>query len=154
VQLLELPPQRLAGDLRLDLNRPCEPVHLGFELCLGCVAVDLGNGLSCLLDLAVSDELAGRLGAHGQQAGENDGGDATNGNHPSPTVSGISQGSAQSVGDELAKRDAHVVKCNHAASILGGGELSDVEGLNGSVLLELGSLTTAFRGSTHNYHSS
>lgn len=130
VELLELPPERLVcNDLRFDLDGPDETVHLGLELLLGGAGVDLGNDLAGLLDLAVGNELSGRLGALGEEAGEDDGRDTADGNHDSPAVSSIGQGGTEGVGNKLAESDAEVVEGNHAASVFRGSKFTNVEGL-------------------------
>lgn len=77
----------------------------------------------------MGNELSGRLGALGEEAGEDDGRNAADGNHDSPAVGGIGQGGAEGVGNKLTESDAEVVEGNHAASVFRRSKFTDVEGL-------------------------
>lgn len=110
VQLLDEVPGRLAlGNLLGLLDGARNQADLVADLLGSGVLVDTGNDTLGLIQLAVEDELAGRLRAERQEAGKDDGGNTTKADHVPPSVRDMGEGGSDAVGNNLATGDGHVV---------------------------------------------
>lgn len=64
----------------------------------------------CLFFAALDDELAGRLRAEWEKAGEDNRRHTTETDHVSPAMRNVCEAGTDSVGEDLSTSDAHVVK--------------------------------------------
>lgn len=129
MQLLDEVPGRLAlGNLLGLLDGACNQADLVADLLGSGVLVDTGNDALGLIQLAVEDELAGRLRAERQEAGKDDGGNTTKADHVPPSVRDMGEGGSDAVENNLATGDGHVVQTDHASTDLGRGDFRNVHG--------------------------
>lgn len=98
MQLLKLPPKRLVGhNLGLNLNSPHKSINLGLHLLFGSIGIDLAQAPLGFISLAMGNKLTGRFRASRKKSGQNDGWDASNGNHISPAVGNVGKGGTKAV---------------------------------------------------------
>lgn len=162
MKLLELPPKRLISHhTSLLLNSPLDMRHLRIHLLGRSVWIYPRNHCRCLLDLAVGNQVARRLGALWHRAEQNDGRNAADGDHVAPSVGDFCEAGAEGVGDELAECYADVVEGDHAAAVVCRCEFSDIKRLFMKIsTLEfsrsrlLRSVEIDFVGNTYDDHSS
>lgn len=131
IELLQDPPLRLSGVQLLGLlDVVGDQLDLVLHLLFGAVGEDLPDDILGLCLSAVEDELSGRLGTKHEQDAEDKGGDGATTDHVSPASADRGETGSDSVADELASGDRHVVEANHAASVLGRRDLCNVKGHN------------------------
>jgi hypothetical protein len=131
VKLLKLPPERLIGhNRRLDLNSPYKAFKLRLELLLSGSRVNSSQALLSFVSLSMRNKLSRRLRTARQQSGKDDGGNAADSDHVSPAMRNIGKSGSKTVGNQLTQCHTEVVEGNHATTVLGWGELSNVERLD------------------------
>lgn len=88
--------------------------------------IDLEQTSLCKFKSTVSDQLSGRLGAHEQESGQDDGRDASNSNSRAPSFAfDVSEASTNCGCNQLSKSNAHVVEGDHSSSVAHWRDLGD-----------------------------